>query len=208
MQQAMDQPTRAIATADNRATEPVAGIEKPPGLWALVREDWTYNGKDWTRPGFRALFVHRFGNWRMGIRPRVLRMPFSWLYRVMFRYVRNHYGIELYYTVKVGRRVVIGHQGAIVIHEHAEIGDECVLRQGVTIGAAAQYRIDLAPRLGKGIDVGAGAMILGKVTIGDGARIGPNCVIMMNIPAGATVVMPPPRVIPAASSAFGGAASP
>ena len=204
MQQAIDHPQDAT---ERRESPRNATVERPPGFWALVREDWTCNGKDWTRPGFRALFVHRFGNWRLGMRPRLFRMPFSWLYRVMFRHVRNHYGIELYYTVKVGRRVVIGHQGAMVVHEHAEIGDECVLRQGVTIGSAAQYSIEAAPKLGRGVDVGAGAMILGKVTIGDGARIGPNCVVMMNVPAGATVVVPPPRIIPAADRAFGGPAN-
>ena len=76
----------------------------------------------------------------MNLKPRLVRMPFSFLYNRLYRYVRNHYSIELYYTVTVGRRVVIGHQGAIIIHDRAEIGDEWVIRQGVTLGASMALR--------------------------------------------------------------------
>src|SRR5262245_27552265 len=110
------------------------------GLWPQIREDWQYNGRDWTRPGFRALAVHRFGVWRMSVRARWLRAPLSIVYRMLYRYVRNHYSIELHYTVKVGRGVVIGHQGAIVVHDHAQIGDDCIIRQGVTLGASSHQR--------------------------------------------------------------------
>src|SRR5439155_24877828 len=81
-----------------------------PGLWAQVREDYVAHGRDWTRPGFRAVAVHRLGVWRMAIRSRLLRAPFSMIYRVMYRRVRNVYGIELPYTVQLGRRVVFEHQ--------------------------------------------------------------------------------------------------
>jgi len=160
-----------------------------------VKEDYQVHGKDWTRPGFRAMFMYRFGVWRMGVRPRVLRMLLSAVYRWMHRFVRNHYGIELHYTATIGRRFLIAHQGSIVIHEYAVIGDDCRIRQGVTIGTAGAYRIDAAPRLGNRVDVGAGAMILGKVEIGDGCRIGANAVIMTNLPAGSTAVAPAPRII-------------
>ena len=81
----------------------------PPGLgfWALVHEDYRTHGGDWTSPGFRALLVHRFGNWRMGIRSRALRVPLSVVYRMLFRRVRDRYGIELDFSTRVGRRVVI-----------------------------------------------------------------------------------------------------
>lgn len=166
------------------------------GFWTLVKEDYLVNGCDWTRPGFRAMFMYRFGVWRMSVRFRILRIPLSILYRMMHRYVRNHYGIELHYTARIGRRFHIAHQGGIVIHEHAVIGDDCLIRQGVTIGAAGEYDPAKAPRLGNKVDVGAGAMILGKVTIGDNARIGPNAVVMMNVPANSMAVAQPARVIP------------
>ncbi len=168
-----------------------------PGLWALIREDWRHNGEDWTRPGFRALAMYRFGVWRMSVRPRLLRLPLSVIYRFLHRWVRNRYGIELHYTATVGRRVHIAHQGAIVIHEFAQIGDECIIRQGVTLGAAGHYSVDEAPILGVGVDIGAGAVIAGKVRVGDRAKIGPNAVVMMNVPEGSMAVAPPARIISA-----------
>src|SRR5207248_3062801 len=77
----------------------VPADQPPLGLFAQLREDWIAHGRDWTRPGFRAVAVHRFGNWRMRIGNKMLRAPFSVIYRMMFRYVRNHYGIELPYSV-------------------------------------------------------------------------------------------------------------
>jgi serine O-acetyltransferase len=164
-----------------------------PGFWALVKEDHLVNGRDWTRPGFRAMFMYRFGAWRMGL-PGVVRMPMSVLYRWMHRFVRNRYGIELHYTAKIGRRLRIAHQHGIVIHEHATIGDDCTIRQGVTIGSTLEYSMQ-GPTVGNGVDIGAGAMILGKVSVGDHARIGANAVIMMNVPANAIAVAQPARII-------------
>ena len=170
--------------------------DKRMGLWALVREDWAVNGRDWTRPGFRAMFMYRFGVWRMGLRPKILRAPFSLLYRYLHRRIRNHYGIELHYTTKIGRRFRIAHQGAIVIHEHATIGDDCTIRQGATIGAAGDYSEEKAPVIGNSVSIGAGAMVLGRITVGDGATIGPNALVTMNVPAGAVATATPARIIP------------
>lgn len=175
-------------------------IARAPGFWTLVKEDHLVNGCDWTRPGFRAMFMYRFGVWRMG-RSKLIRMPLSVLYRWMHRFVRNRYGIEIHYTTKIGRRCRIAHQSGIVIHEHAIIGDDCTIRQGVTIGAAAEYSITEAPHIGNHVDIGAGAMILGKVTIGDHARIGPNAVVMMNVPANSTAFAQPARIITPPSQA-------
>ena len=153
------------------------------GLFAQIHEDWATHGRDWTRPGFRAIAVHRFGNWRMRIGNKFLRAPFSVLYRMMYRRVRNRYGIELPYSVVVGRRVVIEHQSGIVIHGNSVIGDGSILRQGVTLGNKSLTRPLDAPRLGKLVNVGAGAKILGAVTIGDGASIGANAVVLCDVPA-------------------------
>lgn len=174
--------------------------ENRPGLRQLIREDYIANGRDWTLPGFRAAAVYRFGVWRMGVRLAPLRMMHSFIYRRLFRYVRNHYGIELYYTATVGRRLQIAHQGAIVIHEHATIGDDCIIRQGVTIGAARLGPDKAPPVIGNRVSIGAGAMIIGSVTIGDDVMIGPNAVVMTSVPDGATVTAMPARVIPPAQS--------
>lgn len=167
-----------------------------PTLWGQVREDWIAHGRDWTKPGFRAVAAHRFGVWRMKVRPKWLRAPLSVLYRMLYRRVRNVYGIDLPYTVQLGRRVVIEHQGAIVIHGSAIIGDETILRQGVTLGNRYLERPLEAPRLGKRVNVGAGAKILGPVTLGDDAQIGANAVVLADVPAGATAVGIPARIIP------------
>ena len=90
---------------------------------------------------------------------------------------------------------MIGHQGGIVIHWRAEIGDDCVIRQNATLGAATGEKFMHAPVLGNRVEVGCGAAIIGRVRIGDDARIGPNAVVTTNVPAGATVVVPPPRIV-------------
>ncbi len=112
-----------------------------------IREDWLYNGEEWTRPGFRALATYRFGVWRLRVSSGLMRLPLNVVYRFLHRWVRNHYGIELHHTAKIGHRVVLARQGAIVIHELAEIGNECVISHGVTIGTDGQSRSNDAPKL-------------------------------------------------------------
>jgi serine O-acetyltransferase len=188
-----------VQSADGIAPEDaeVPGDDRAPGLWTLIREDWETNGRDWTRPGFRAVAVHRFGNWRMRIRSRPIRWPLSVVYRVLYRFIRNHYGIELYYTVKLGRRLMIAHQGGVVIHDRTEIGDDCLIRHNVTIGCPSHRRLAEVPRIGNDVQIGAGAMVLGAITIGDGARIGANAVVTCDIPPGAKAVVEPARIITA-----------
>ncbi|HAZ46714.1 MAG TPA: serine acetyltransferase [Cyanobacteria bacterium UBA11369] len=165
------------------------------GLWEQIKEDWIAHGRDWTLPGFRAVAVQRFGVWRMKIEPKILRAPFSILYRMLYRKIRNTYGIELPYTVKLGRRVIFEHQHGIVIHGYCEIGDDCVIRQGVTMGNRYLERPLEAPKLGDRVNVGAGAKILGAVTIGDDVNIGANAVVLKDIPSGMTAVGIPAKVI-------------
>ena len=153
-----------------------------------IANDWRAHGRDWTKPGFRAIAVYRYGVWRMSIRSKWIRAPFTVLYRFLFRHVRNHYGIELPYSSQVGEGVVIEHQGCIVIHGNAVIGDGCIIRQGVTLGNKSLDRPNEAPRLGKRVNVGAGAKILGAVTIGDDAVIGANAVVLKDVPAGMLAV--------------------
>lgn len=168
---------------------------RAPRLWELVREDWEAHARDWARPGFHALLVHRFGAARMRIRSRALRAPLSVAYRVLYRAVCSVYGIELPYTVKVGRRVVLEHQHGIVVHGCAVIGDDCVLRHGVTLGIRTMDRLSDAPVLGRAVDVGAGAKILGRVHVGDGASIGANAVVLSDVPAGELAVGIPAKIV-------------
>lgn len=169
-------------------------------LIAIMREDWRHNQRDWTRPGFRALAVYRFGSWQRslsgrGLLAKVGRRLAGLVYRTAHRYVRNRYGIELHSSATVGRRVVLAHIGRIVIHRYGVIGDDCIIRHGVTIGAASRFHEERAPILGRGVNVGAGAVVIGEITIGDGVRIGPNAVVLTDVPADATVFAPPARII-------------
>ena len=173
----------------------IAGLGE---LWRLVREDLKTNGTIF-EPGFQALAVHRFGVWKQAL-PKVLRLPFTLVYRLLNVFVRNVYGIELYLSTRIGRRLVLGHQHGIIIHPNAVIGDDCMIRQGVTLGQNAPlpgvWVGDIpAPRLGNRVEVGAGAVLMGGIAIGDGVRIGPNAVVMTNVSAGAIVTAPMSRIM-------------
>lgn len=167
----------------------------PVSLWQQIREDWQANGRDWTKPGFRAIAVYRFGVWRMQIEPKLLRAPLSLLYRSLYRKIRNGYGIDLPYTASLGRRVVIEHQNGIIIHGYSVIGDDSIIRQGVTLGNRYLDRPYDAPKLGARVNIGAGAKILGNVEIGDGASVGANAVVLSDIPAGQTAVGIPAKIL-------------
>ncbi len=132
------------------------------GLYAILCEDYVAHGRDWTRPGFRAVASHRFGNWRMQIRPKFIRVSFSLLYKFSYIHCRNVYGIEVPYSCKLGRRVVFEHQGDIVIHGDAVIGDDCIIRQGVTIGNRNLEKPFDAPVLGCRVNVRRGCEDSGK----------------------------------------------
>ena len=167
------------------------------GLWQQIKEDWIAHGRDWTKPGFRAVAVQRFGVWRMQVEPKLLRVPLSILYRSLYRKIRNTYGIDLPYTVKLGRRVIVEHQGAIVIHGYCTIGDDCIIRQGVTMGNRYLDKPLESPQLGDRVNIGAGAKILGGVSLGDDVNIGANAVVLSDIPAGQTAVGIPAKMIAA-----------
>jgi serine O-acetyltransferase len=163
-------------------------------LVEYVVEDYQAHDHDLSRPGFRALLVHRFGNYRMHVR-KPWRAGLTLVYRALFQYVRNHYGVEVPFSAKVGRRVVFEHQGGIVIHGCSVIGDECIIRQGVTLGNRHMEAPFDAPVLGRGVNVGAGAKLLGGIHVGDDASIGANSVVLKDVPAGGTAVGIPARVL-------------
>ena len=173
----------------------------PLSFIGYLKEDYNTHYRDWTLPGFRAIATYRLGVWAMsqtGLRKKAAQF----VYNFLRRYVRNIYGIEIFATARIGRRFHIGHQGAIVIHEYATIGDDCLVRQGVTFGAVLEREfVGNGPVIGNRVDVGAGAMIVGGVRIGDDVRIGPNAVVMTDIPANATVFAPVSKIMPRARAA-------
>lgn len=164
-------------------------------LLSLLRADLAAHHGDWTAQGFWALAVHRFGAWRYGIRFAPARKAASLLYKFLFKLVQIVAGIELPCEAPVGRGTRIDHFGGVIVSGHASIGENCVLRQGVTIGLR---RVDdpVAPSIGNGVDIGAGAKLLGPIMIGDGAVIGANAVVLTDVPAGAVAVGVPARILP------------
>jgi serine O-acetyltransferase len=159
-----------------------------------LKEDWrTYEGDIW-RQGLWVMWVYRFGRWRYRIRPAWLRKPFSLLYKLLRTASQMTTGIELPCETQIGRRLRIEHFGGIIISGDAVIGDDVVLRHGVTLGLRRTNQRG-APRIGHRVDIGAGAKILGSVVIGDDAIIGANAVVLQDVPAGALAVGIPARII-------------
>ena len=145
-------------------------------------------------PGFHALQLHRVSHllWRAKLR---------WLARLSSHVTRFLTGIEIHPGATIGRRVFIDHGMGVVIGETAEIGDDCTLYHGVTLGGVSWNKGKRHPTLGKGVVVGAGAKILGPFVVGDGAKVGSNSVVVKPVPAGATVVGIPARVVEATADA-------
>lgn len=164
-------------------------------MFENVKSDWAANHKSINHAGFRTLLVYRFGRWRMGIKSKLFRMPLSFLYRQMEKHVRFKYGIELPYTVELGKGVTFEHQHGVVIHGNAVIGDHCIIRQGVTIGNRYMNKPFDAPNIGAHVNIGAGAKILGDIKIGDYATIGANAVVIKDVPAKAIAAGIPARII-------------
>ncbi len=146
-----------------------------------IRNDLRAHEGRWGAQGFWALVVYRFGRWRYGVEPPLLRKFFSLLYRIAFKWVQVVAGIELPCEVEIGRNFVIDHSGGIVVSGFARFGDDCRIRTGVVVGLA---RVDdpCAPVIGNNVDIGAGAKVLGRIRIGNNVRIGANAVVVADVP--------------------------
>jgi N-acetylglucosaminyl-diphospho-decaprenol L-rhamnosyltransferase len=164
------------------------------GLLSLIAEDFRTHDSRVFEPGLWAVVLHRLGNARMDVRPRLLRVPFSLGYRMAFTGVNWLWGIDLSYTVKLGRRVRIWHHGGIVLNAHS-IGDDVHIRHNTTFGIVRRSEDDKKPRIGDRCDIGVGACVLGDVTVGDDCVIGANSVVLHDLPPGATAVGAPARPV-------------
>lgn len=152
-------------------------------------------------PGLHAVVIHRGAHacWRQG---------FRWLARFLSHLGRLFTGIEIHPGATLGRRVFIDHGMGVVIGETAEVGDECTIYQGVTLGGTSLSKgAKRHPTLGRGVIVSAGAQVLGGFTVGDGARVGSNAVVLQPVPPGATAVGIPARILQASADAHREAAA-
>ena len=140
-----------------------------------------------TYPGLHAIWWHRLNH-------RLARWGLRWLARWLSMFARWLTGIEIHPGARIGRRFFIDHGMGVVIGETAEIGDDCTLYHGVTLGGTSWEKGKRHPTVGNGVVIGAGAKVLGPITVGDHARIGSNAVVVRDVPAGATVVGVPGRI--------------
>lgn len=146
-------------------------------------------------PGLHALVLHRRAHW-------CWRHGLKWLGRFISHISRGLTGIEIHPAAIIGERVFFDHAMGVVVGETAEIGDGCTIYQGVTLGGTSLYKgTKRHPTLGRDVVVGAGAKVLGGFTVGDGAKVGSNAVVTKPVPAGATAVGNPARIIEAETDA-------
>jgi len=159
------------------------------------REDWrTYEG-DVLSPGLWVMAVYRFGRWRYSIRWALVRKPFSLCYKLAFAFVRAATGAELPCETQVGRRLLIEHASGIVVSGDATLGDDVILRNGVTVGLR-RTGFRGSPFIGDRADIGAGAKILGPIRIGTDVCIGANAVVLTDVPSWSAAVGIPARILP------------
>lgn len=162
-------------------------------FFRIVLEDFKSQREGFFSQGAWALLIYRFSHLRMGVRFRLVRMPW-WLLNVILQKISEWiFGICIPESVVMGRRVRIEHFGPIVIHGAAKIGNDCLLRQGITIGNKGDKDPYGAPTIGAGVEIGAGAVLLGRIVVGDKAVIGANAVVTKDVPPGAVMVGVPAR---------------
>jgi serine O-acetyltransferase len=192
--------SQAAAVDERTAASTAAGVS----LWTLLREDYRTHRKTraWMLdPGLHAMAVYRIGHWRRGL-PSLLRLPVSiWYILTNGLVIKNLYGVDISDRAIIGRRVLLGHHQTVMIPMYCVVGDDTVLRHNLTIGYAgvSGEAPDAVPRIGQRVSIGPGAYLLGPITIGDDATIGPGSIITTNVPARATVFAAPARIMKPAS---------
>jgi serine O-acetyltransferase len=163
-----------------------------------LREDWRTYERDLWRQGLWVMAVYRFGAWRYRFKNRIVRAPLSLLYKLLRTFAQITTGIELHCETVIGRRFKIEHFGDIIISGDAVFGDDCLIRNGVTVGVR-RTGLRGAPVFGNRVDIGAGAKILGPIKIGDDVVIGANAVVLEDVPSGCAAVGVPARIVPRSS---------
>ncbi|MDH3349647.1 MAG: hypothetical protein OEM02_16290 [Desulfobulbaceae bacterium] len=163
-------------------------------MFQQIRQDLRACNGDWGSQGFWVMIVYRFGRWRYTLKNGFVRKPFSLLYKISYKIVQIITGIELPCEVEIGQNFRIDHFGDIIISGYARFGDDCVVRNGVTVGLKNLDEI-IAPIIGNKVNIGAGAKLLGPISVGDNVDIGANAVVICDVPANSIAVGVPARII-------------
>lgn len=161
-----------------------------------LREDLSTYREGLLAQGFWAMQIYHFGHARHKYSSKLIRAPWYVVHLALSKFSEIFFGILIGDRARIGRRLNIEHFGNIIIHGSSVIGDDCMVRQGVTIGNRYLDRPLEAPVLGNRVNIGAGAKILGKVRIGDDVSIGANAVVLKDVPSNSVAVGVPARVLP------------
>lgn len=140
----------------------------------------TYRG-NFAAQGFWVMLVYRFGRWRYGVRPPILRKLFSLIYKLLHKLIQIITGIDLPCEAEVGNGFIIDHFGGVIVSGYAKFGNNCRIRNGVVVGLK-NVEEPGAPIIGNNVDIGAGAKVLGKIRIGNDVLIGANAVVLADVP--------------------------
>lgn len=178
-------------STDERAAEDLS-------LREILTEDFATYNRNLGEPGFWAVVTHRFGTRADQIAPAILRRPVEVTHKLLFTAIDWVWGINLPKTTRVGRRVRIWHNGSIFLNARS-IGNDVQIRHDTTMGAVRfddSAKADHLPVIEDGAEIGSGACILGDVTLGRGAVVGANSVVLQSVPPGATVFGVPGRIMP------------
>jgi serine O-acetyltransferase len=164
-------------------------------MFKNLRDDYRAHGRKLGAQGLWVMAVYRFGRWRYGVKPAILRKFFSLIYHVLFKFIQIVTGIELPCEALVGANFVIDHFGGIIVSGYASFGDNCRIRNGVVVGLR---HIDdkRAPAIGDNVDIGSGAKLLGPIQVGNNVLIGANAVVLCDVPDNCIAVGVPAIIRP------------
>ena len=197
--------TADAGTTNHQATTPVVELpplpdgtknENPSGIsfFTLLREDYATHDRRLSEPGLWAVWTHRLGNWRMDIRPKLLRAPFSLLYKMMYLWVLWVWGIQLDYSIPVGRRLRIWHHGGMFLVARS-IGNDVHIRQNTTFGVKNRTELLSKPIIEDRVEIGCGVTIVGDVRVGHDSIIAANTLVTRDVPPHALVLGVPGKVV-------------
>lgn len=160
----------------------------------IIVEDFRQHRNDPFAWGFWALLIYRLGSMRTRFRSPFIRKPWGAVHKIGAKFAELAFGISIGINVKIGRRFTIEHFGCIIIHNDVVIGDDVIIRQGVTLGNRRLSAPLDAPIIGSRVNIGAGAKILGRVRIGNDVNVGANAVVLTDVPDNCIAVGVPAKV--------------
>ncbi len=174
------------------------GVDPSPAshasLLTMVQEDFATHYRSLVHPGWHALCVYRLGHWgrfQSGPTRQLLKLIHRLLNRLV---IQNVYGAEIADEAFIGRNVLIAHQQGVQIPPYSVIGDDSIIRHNVTLGMVGTEGLEEVPSVGRGVELGTGASLLGRIRVGDRAKVGPHALVLVNVPAGATAFSQPARI--------------